>query len=223
MPPDTIDSPPDIAAWRKEERKRLRALRDAIPLAERRALDERITATLLEVFPMLAGRVVGFYWPMGGEFDPRVAVMQLRRKGSKTALPVVVRKAEPLEFREWWPGIATIPGVYDLPIPQGVPAIVPQANLVPPVGFDARGYRLGYGGGFFDRTLASLSPRPLAIGVANEVSRIATIHPQPHDIPMDFIVTEVGVHVTGAAGLRRVEGAEATALAERLLSQRGLR
>ena len=206
-------APLDVAAWRKEERKRLRALRDAVPPAERRPRDERITGFLLEAFPMLAGRVVGFYWPMAGEFDCRVAVLRLREKGSKTALPVVVRKAAPLEYREWWPGIETVRGVYDLPIPQGVPPITPQAVLMPPVGFDARGYRLGYGGGFFDRTLASLSPQPLKIGVAHEVSRIDTIHPQPHDIPMDFVITEAGIHYAGAEGLRRVGPEEAARLA----------
>ncbi len=210
----------DVAAWRRQERKRLRALRDAVPREERRPRDERVTAFLLEAFPMLAGRIVGFYWPMAGEFDCRVAVLRLREKGSKTALPVVIEKASPLEFREWWPGIATAAGVFDLPVPQGVPPIVPEAVLVPPVGFDARGYRLGYGGGYFDRTLAALSPQPLKIGVAHEASRIETIHPQAHDIPMDFIVTERGVHAVEEAGLRAVQAEEAAARAERIVEHR---
>jgi 5-formyltetrahydrofolate cyclo-ligase len=189
--------PEDIAAWRKAERARLLALRDALPVAERRALDERVTQHILEAFPQIAGRTLGFYWPMKGEFDPRVLVLRLRERGSRTALPVVVRKAAPLEYREWWPGVETKPGVFDLPIPQGSPVLVPEVVLMPPVGFDAAGYRLGYGGGYFDRTLASLSPQPLKIGVARELTRIATIHPQPYDIPMDFVVTEAGVFPRG--------------------------
>lgn len=91
-------------------------------------------------------------------------------------------------------GCVTRPGVFDLPVPIEGEVVVPDAVLVPPVGFDRLGYRLGYGGGYFDRTLAALSPRPIAIALAREVSRIETIHPQPHDVPMDFIVTETGIH-----------------------------
>jgi 5,10-methenyltetrahydrofolate synthetase len=76
---------------------------------------------------------------------------------------------------------------------------------MPPVGFDERGFRLGYGGGFFDRTLAHLAPQPLKIGLARGASRMETIHPQPHDIPMDFVITEEGIHEVGASGLRRLD------------------
>jgi 5-formyltetrahydrofolate cyclo-ligase len=84
-------------------------------------------------------------------------------------------------------------GVWNIPIPAERQVVPPGALLVPLVGFDSRGYRLGYGGGFYDRTLAALSPKPLAIGVGYEFGRLATIHPQPHDIPMDALVTEAGV------------------------------
>ena len=192
------------------------ALRDALPLDERRRQDERIAALLLEGFTALRGRTVGFYWPMKGEFDSRVAVLKLREAGSVTALPVVVRKAAPLEFREWWPGVETIPGVFDLPVPQS-PAVVPDALLMPPVGFDEQGYRLGYGGGYFDRTLAARAPQPLKIGVARELSRIPTIHPQAFDIPMDFVITPEGIHHASKDGLRRVDPSEANALADAIL------
>jgi 5,10-methenyltetrahydrofolate synthetase len=124
----------------------------------------------------------------------------------------VERKA-PLTFQEWWPGCVTRPGVFDLPVPIEGAVVVPDAVLVPPVGFGARGYRLGYGGGYFDRTLATLSPRPIAIALAREVSRIDTIHPLPHDVPMDFIVTEDGIHHVTPAGLRRLGPGEASPLA----------
>ena len=191
--------------FRKEARAALLAQRDAIPLEERRRDDARITALLLAGFPQLAKMTVGFYGPMKGEFDPRVAILRLREQGARAALPVVVQKGAPLEFREWWPGIKTDPGVFGLPVPQGSPVVRPDACLIPPVGFDARGYRLGYGGGYFDRTLAALSPPPLKIALARESSRIATIHPQAWDIPMDFIVTEAGIERVGARGLERVE------------------
>ena len=192
-----------------------------MPLEVRRALDERVTALLLEAFTALQGRTVGFYWPMKGEFDPRIAMHRLRETGSLTALPVVVQKAAPLEYREWRPGVETQPGVFGLPIPQGTQIVIPDAVLMPPVGFDAMGYRLGYGGGYFDRTLASITPQPLKIGVGRETSRIETIQPQPHDIAMDFVLTEKGVHEVTAAGLRHLEDpAEVAARASELLASR---
>ena len=194
-----------LAAWRKQERTRLLAQRDAIPLDERRRDDARISEHLLAAFPHLARMIVGFYWPMKGEFDPRIAILRLREHGARAALPVVVQKAAPLEFREWWPGVETVPGVFGLPVPQGSPVVVPEACLIPPVGFDKSGYRLGYGGGYFDRTLAALSPQPLKIAVARESNRIPNIHPQPYDIPMDFVVTEAGVYRVRADGLERIE------------------
>ena len=133
---------------------------------------------------------------------------------------MVVEKKAPLQFREWWPGVATSKGVFDLPVPEGTRVVVPQALLIPPVGFDARGYRLGYGGGYFDRTLAAMTPQPLKIGVAFELSHMETIRPQPYDIPLDFIVTEAGIYPVGAEGLRLVTAAEAAARATRLLAAR---
>ena len=82
---------------------------------------------------------------------------------------------------------------YGIPVPASGAPVLPQALLIPVVGFDAAGFRLGYGGGYFDRTLASLRPRPLAIGVGFELSRLASVHPERHDEPLDLIVTEVGI------------------------------
>jgi 5-formyltetrahydrofolate cyclo-ligase len=84
-------------------------------------------------------------------------------------------------------------GVYDIPFPKARDILLPDLVLAPPVGFDAARYRLGYGGGYFDRTLAVLQPRPFAIGVGFELGRLTTVYPQPHDLAMDAIVTEVGV------------------------------
>ena len=190
----------DVMAWRKQRRAELIAQRKAIPLEARRIEDQRITELLLAGFPQLAGLTVGFYWPFNAEVDPRVAILRLRERGARAALPVVTARDAPLEFREWTPDVATVPGVFGLPVPQS-PTLVPDAVLMPPVGFDAQGYRLGYGGGYFDRTLAALAPQPLKIGLAREASRIDTIHPQPHDIPMDFVVTAAGILERTPAGL----------------------
>jgi 5-formyltetrahydrofolate cyclo-ligase len=85
-------------------------------------------------------------------------------------------------------------------------AVLPDVLLAPLVGFDAGGYRLGYGGGYYDRTLAALPERPLVVGVGFETSGMETIHPQPHDIPMDLIVTERRTIRIGDAAARRMGG-----------------
>lgn len=217
---DIPTSPEDVAAWRKARRVELIARRKALAHDEQRRSDERIARLLLEGFPLLRDMTIGFYWPFNGEVEPRVAMHRLRTQGARTALPVVVAKAAPLEFREWHPGVETVPGVFGLPVPQA-PKVVPDALLMPPVGVDRQGYRLGYGGGYFDRTLAALSPQPLKIGLARELSLIETIHPQPHDIPMDFVILESGVHVVEQARLRLLASpAQADALARRIRERR---
>lgn len=183
----------EIKAWRASLRKELIGKRLAISPAQRQDWSAEITRILVQEFPMLNTMAIGIYWPYQGEFDPRFAIRQFREHGAQAALPEVVQKNAPLQFRAWWPGVAMTTGVYDIPIPVGTDVVTPQALLIPPVGFDSAGYRIGYGGGFYDRTLAAAQPRPLTIGVAFEVSRVASIHPQEFDVPMDFVVTERGV------------------------------
>ena len=113
-------------------------------------------------------------------------------------------------------------GVYDIPFPAGTPEVLPDIAIVPMNGFDDRGYRLGYGGGFFDRTLATSEPRTVSIGVSYEMLRLPTIEPQPHDIPMDFIVTEAGIYVGGGEALAQVDATESRRRTSRLMSGRRL-
>jgi 5-formyltetrahydrofolate cyclo-ligase len=179
-------------------------------VARRCALDESsiqayrlaMDAHLHAGFPELARGTVAFCWPYKNEYDARFLVRELREKGAKTALPVVVAPKTPLIFREWHPGVALAAGVYDIPYPVDSAEVVPDWVLLPMNGFDEAGYRLGYGGGFFDRTLAAAKKRPAVIGVTYEMARIDTIHPQAYDIPMDFVVTERGVYERGAKGLK---------------------
>jgi 5-formyltetrahydrofolate cyclo-ligase len=182
----------EVKAWRRAERERLIALRLALPPADRRAAGERIAASIREVLAERPG-VLGVYWPFRAEFDPRPLIDALVAAGRDVALPVVIDKKGPLEYRAWAPGETLVAGVWDIPIPEKREIVVPAMVLAPLVSFDRECYRLGYGGGYFDRTLAALSPRPLAIGVGFAAQEIATIHPQPFDIAMDFIVTETGI------------------------------
>jgi 5-formyltetrahydrofolate cyclo-ligase len=183
----------EIRRWRREQRASLIARRQAIPQDERRRLQPLILDLVEQRFPELAHALVGFYWPIRGEIGLHGLVRRLVEQGARAALPVVVEKGQPLEFRAWRPGAPLERGVWNIPIPATREVVHPTALLVPLVGFDAQGYRLGYGGGYYDRTLAAISPKPLAIGIGYELGRLATIHPQPHDIPMDAIVTEAGV------------------------------
>jgi len=146
--------------------------------------------------------VLGVYWPFQAEFDPRPLIDRLIAEGSSVALPAVVDRKGPLEYRAWQPGELLVDGVWNIPVPQNRNVVTPHAILAPLVGFDRQFYRLGYGGGYFDRTLAALSPRPRAIGVGFGLSLIETVYPQSFDIPMDFVVTE--------AELRRRENVATT-------------
>ena len=132
------------------------------------------------------------------------------------------QKASPLQFRAWWPGAPMTKGVYDIPIPDGTALVVPDAAIVPMNGFDAQGYRLGYGGGYFDRTLDATHPPPLAIGVAFEFAGLPSIRPQPHDVPMDFVVTEAGIYVAENAHLLRISASACDTRVEKILRERGL-
>jgi 5,10-methenyltetrahydrofolate synthetase len=181
--------------------------RCAVPAPLRRQWNEAITQQLQTRLAALQGMVVGGYWPFRGEFDPRFVLRHLRRGDARTALPVVLARNAPLQFRAWWPGAPMRKAALGLPVPEGTEVLAPQALLIPPLGFDARGYRLGYGGGYFDRTLAALPDQPLKIGVAFELSRMATIRPQWHDIAMDFIVSELGLYRVTPHGLARVDDA----------------
>lgn len=185
--------PPDaVKLWRREERQRLLALRTGAPPAERRQWGRAIDAALRALLRDRPGLTLGAYWPFRAEFDPRPLIHWVIGECGCVALPVVIDKKGPLEYRRWAPGDPLTDGVWGIPIPEKRDVVAPQAVLAPLVGFDEACYRLGYGGGFFDRTLAALAPRPLAIGVGFEFSRLATIHPQAFDVPMDVIVTESG-------------------------------
>lgn len=197
----------ELQAWRDARRRELTAARCAVPAALRRDWNDAITQRLLSQFAALQGMVVAGYWPFRGEFDPRFVLRQLRLGGARSALPVVVARHAPLQFRNWWPGAPMRRSALGLPVPDGTEHLRPQALLIPPLGFDAQGYRLGYGGGYFDRTLAALPGQPLKIGVAFELSRMASIRPQWHDIAMDFIVTEHGLYRVSPQGLARVNEA----------------
>lgn len=183
-----------LATWRKAMREQLIAARLALPAATRRQFDRRIADMLENLLGDLAHCVVSAYWPFRGEVDLRPWLSDILARGAQAALPVVIAKGKPLAFRLWRPGTAMVRGVWNIPVPPPEAAtVIPDVVIAPVVGFDAHCYRLGYGGGFFDRTLAALPRRPRFVGVGHAIACLPTIHPQAHDIAMDAVVTEAGV------------------------------
>ena len=204
-----VTNPSELAAWRRTQRETLLRQRMAMARDLRDHYGRAISRRLLQCFAPAAGTVVGIYWPIKGEFDPRFVARQWRQAAVRTALPLVIGRDMPLEFRLWSPGVTMLPGAFGLPRPQGTPHVTPHMLLMPPVGWDALGYRLGYGAGYYDRTLAAMPRSTLKIGVGFECSRINSIDPQAHDIAMDFIVTEATVYLAGPQGLRPLDNADA--------------
>ncbi|MGR3315061.1 5-formyltetrahydrofolate cyclo-ligase [Roseovarius indicus] len=188
----------DVARWRKAERTRLRAARLELSVAERNdigvALAGHLRQILQDRFDGARGMVFSAYWPIKGEPDLRPLMAELHDAGATVALPLVETKAAPLTFRRWTPDTRMVRGDWNIPVPPpDAPIVTPDIALAPLVGWTADGYRLGYGGGYFDRTLAALDPKPFVIGIGFEAAELPTIYPQPHDIPLDLILTEAGV------------------------------
>ena len=178
----------DLKDWRRDMRARLIEARMAVPADARTEAAAVIAERLAGL--VKPGQVFSFYWPMKGELDFRPLAARLHALGITPALPVVVQKQQPMLFRPWAPKAAMRRGIWNIPEPATEDTVVPDVTLAPVVGFSEDGYRLGYGGGYFDRTLAVLAPRPLAIGVGLDIQRIETIRPMPHDIRLDAIMTE---------------------------------
>jgi 5,10-methenyltetrahydrofolate synthetase len=169
--------------------------------AERQAMSDRHQRSvhLQEVLRVwLLSRpehTIGAYWPIKGEFDALPALYRWSEADPKRriGLPVIDRDSKQLRFHVWYPGCPMELDAYDIPKPKDTEAFAPQLLLVPLVGFGPRGVRLGYGGGFYDRTLAALAPRPVTVGVGYAHGHVPWLEPEPHDVPLDAILTEDGV------------------------------
>jgi 5,10-methenyltetrahydrofolate synthetase len=156
-------------------------------------LEAHLEALLLTQAAAQATLALAFCAPVRNEFDARPLVMRLIRQGWRAAMPVVIAPAMPMIFRAWTPQAPMSRDRHSIPIPTAGEELLPDIVLLPLVAFDAAGYRLGYGGGYFDRTLAALVPRPFTIGIGFELARVPSIRPQAHDVPLEAIVTEAGV------------------------------
>jgi 5-formyltetrahydrofolate cyclo-ligase len=182
---------PEVTAWRRRQRTMLLARREAMPLEARQHAAQSVAAKLDAYVAVSGCSSIGLYWPIKHEINLLSWAQALaQRSRIVLCLPVVVERKAPLEYWRWQQGEPLGGGIWDIPIPASRDVVFPDLMLAPLVGFDRANYRLGYGGGYFDRTLASLARRPTAIGIGYEFGALDTIFPQPHDIPMDAVVTE---------------------------------
>ncbi|WP_428413503.1 5-formyltetrahydrofolate cyclo-ligase [Pararhizobium sp.] len=182
-----------VKEWRKGERRRLIDHRASLNADDREQRSLLIRQNLDRLLPDVTGRTISLYWPFLGESDLRGWLTAASAQGATCLLPVVSEKGKPLTFRSWRIGEDLTRGVLNIPVPLHGEERQPEIVIAPVVGFDAQCYRLGFGGGYFDRTLAVLHPKPAVIGVGFGFQQIETIRPQGHDIPMDAIVTDTDI------------------------------
>ena len=188
----------------KSEEKRI--LRKALVEDRLRMPDRLQRAELLQrvMRIWLVGRPdvsIGAYWPIKGEFDPLPALHRWKEDGElldqpqrrRIGLPVVDKLKKTLKFHAWYPGCPMEEDAYGIPKPKDTEVIVPTLLFVPCVGYGPGGYRLGYGGGFYDRTLAALQPRPFTVGLGYTQGFLPDLDPEPHDQPLDAILSDTGV------------------------------
>jgi 5,10-methenyltetrahydrofolate synthetase len=188
---------------RSDAKKRLRAelLQARQQMPDRQA---RVDALQRVMRIWLVGRpdtVIGAYWPIKGEFDPLPALHRWKEDGElqgnaqrlRIGLPVVNKEHKTLTFHAWYPGCPMEEDAYGIPKPKDTELVVPTLLFVPCVGYGAGGYRLGYGGGFYDRTLASLQPKPFTVGLGFTHGYVDDLEPEPHDQPLEAILNDNGV------------------------------
>jgi 5-formyltetrahydrofolate cyclo-ligase len=187
------DETSDVA-WRAQIRKELVERRLSADPGARAKWGAAIDQHLLQTWPEPPGRVIAFCWPFRAEHDLRAVIERWISMGATAAMPVVVAPKSPLIFRPWHASAPMERGVLGIPVPADPREIRPDTILLPANGFDSSGFRLGYGAGYFDRTIAELRPQVQVIGIAFEIGRLDTIRPHAFDQPMDIIVTETGVH-----------------------------
>jgi 5-formyltetrahydrofolate cyclo-ligase len=166
--------------------------------AARGAMDAALSERLAHVIARYDASCIGFYWPVAGEFDARAFMTRwLGADASReAALPIVVKPHTAMVFHAWHAASEMKEGRYRIPVPVEERVIVPELLLVPCVGFDADRFRLGYGGGYYDRTLAAWprGDKPVTIGIAFEAGRCGALPREAHDMPLDAVVTESAVY-----------------------------
>lgn len=183
----------DVNRFRKAERARLYNKRKLMDSATRKVSTQALIKNLRSLLSDQEFDRIAVYWPIRGEPDLRPLMLDLCLENKKIFLPVVIDKAHPLVFRHWHPGSRLVRGLWNIPIPAEGKSGSPDVIISPVVGIDAKCYRLGNGGGYYDKTLAAMPSVPLVIGVGFRFCEIPNIFPMKWDIPMDYFVSELGI------------------------------
>lgn len=190
----------EIDQIKRELRARCIAARDSIPLDIRQDGARRLSQCDLGVAGVRPDAIVSAYAAMGSEIDPLQLITRRARGGAPTCLPVIQPLGSPLNFRSWAPGEPLVARTWGIREPTDTALIVaPDVVLVPLLAFDSRGWRLGYGGGYYDRTLEQLrSTKPiLAIGLAYDSQELPEVPTGPHDQLLDWVLTPTGLRRLG--------------------------
>jgi 5-formyltetrahydrofolate cyclo-ligase len=175
-------------------RLKARAARSALGEAARAEAAAEAARHFFAKVPLRDDEIIAFYWPIREELDVKPLLGRLVDRGQPVCLPVVRGEDQPLDMRLWEAGTPLYPAGFGTLAPaEDAPRVVPHVVIMPLLGFDAAGTRLGYGGGYYDRTLATLDPAPRIVGVAFAAQELAHIPRAPHDRPLDAVVTENGV------------------------------
>lgn len=186
------------AAWRKQ------LVNDRLHMEDRLARNEALQRVMRVWLVERPDLVIGAYWPIKGEFDPLPALFRWQeagmeadaagaRKRRQIGLPVINKVDKTLTFHTWYPGCPMEEDAYGIPKPKDTEIIQPTLLFVPCVGYGPGGYRLGYGGGFYDRTLANLQPKPFTVGLGYTNGFLPDLEPESHDVPLDAILNDNGV------------------------------
>lgn len=183
------DPPRDKAVLRKQ----LQAER--MSMSDRHQRSVHLQEVLMVWLLTRRERTIGAFWSIKGEFDALPALYRWSESdpSRRIGLPVIDKKTRQLRFHVWYPGCPMEEDAYGILKPKDTEEFHPELLLVPCVGFGPKGVRLGYGGGFYDRTLAALQPRPYTVGVGYAHGHIPWLSAEPHDMPLDAMLTEDGV------------------------------
>ncbi|MEH6545493.1 MAG: 5-formyltetrahydrofolate cyclo-ligase [Sneathiella sp.] len=184
-----------LASQKQAQRRDAQKIRDSLSADD---AGNMAAAKFIAAFPVSNDKIVSLYWPIGSELDTRPLLTKLHDLGVICALPVIEKKDHPLSFRLWRPEMVLQPGPFKVPVPPETAAgVTPNIVITPLLAFDAAGYRLGYGGGFYDRTLEKLrrSRSCEAIGYGYAGQEVVTVVTDRYDQQLDAMVTEKDVRI----------------------------
>jgi len=201
---DNIDGGAQPGQASQKAQWRARLVEERLRLEDRLARNDALQRVMRVWLVDRPDVVIGAYWPIKGEFDPLPALFRWQEAGREAdavearlrrriGLPVINKITKTLTFHAWYPGCPMEEDAFGIPKPKDTEILQPTLLFVPCVGYGAGGYRLGYGGGFYDRTLAALTPKPFTVGLGYTQGFLPDLEPEPHDVPLDAILNDNGV------------------------------